>query len=218
MLFEQNDIIVFAGDSVTDMGSKCPVAEGQFDDLGVGYVRLVESMMVAWYPEINLRIINSGISGETSTGLLKRFDRDVVSFNPDWVSICIGINDVWRRYDMPAHANSLEKALKIYETNLEEMILKVKDTVKGIFIISPYYMESNREDFMRKIMDLYVEICKKLSEKYSCTFIDLQKMFEEFCKIQHSSRIAWDRVHPNQMGAMMISREFLKKTGFEFEK
>ena len=45
---------------------------------------------------------NSGVSGNTSRDLLQRFDSDVVALNPDWVSICIGINDVWRQFDSPA--------------------------------------------------------------------------------------------------------------------
>ena len=34
MIFEHHDRIVFAGDSVTDMGSVRPVGEGLFDNLG----------------------------------------------------------------------------------------------------------------------------------------------------------------------------------------
>ena len=33
------------------------------------------------------------------------------------------------------------------------MILSVKDNVKGIFLMTPYYMEPNGEDWMRKRMD-----------------------------------------------------------------
>ena len=102
MIFENNDRIVFAGDSVTDMGSVQPVGEGLFDNLGRSYVRVVENYLVTGYPELNIRITNSGISGNTSRDLLERFDRDVVSLKPDWVSICIGINDVWRQFDTPA--------------------------------------------------------------------------------------------------------------------
>ena len=45
---------------------------------------------------------NAGISGNTSRDLLARYQRDVIDLNPDWVSICIGINDVWRQFDSPA--------------------------------------------------------------------------------------------------------------------
>ena len=215
MLFENYDRIVFAGDSVTDMGSVNPVGEGLFDNVGRGYVRVLESMFASYYPEVYLRITNSGISGNTSRDLLSRFDRDVVELKPDWVSICIGINDVWRQYDSPAMLD-VQVQPDEYEKNVEEMILKIKDNVKGIFILSPYIIESNREDMMRKRMDEYVEICRKLADKYGCRFVDFQKMYEDYCKIRHSCYIAWDRIHPNQVGSTMMAREFLKVCDFDY--
>ncbi len=217
MLFQQNDCIVFAGDSVTDAGSAQPTGEGLFDSLGHGYVRVIENLLVAWYPEINLRIINSGTSGNTSRDLLARFDRDVVSFHPDWVSICIGINDVWRQFDMPA-VHSVAVFPEEYEANLEDMIAKVKGSVKGIFLLSPFYIEGNRMDKMRCRMDEYTAIVKKLAEKHDCIFVDMQAAFEKLLCVQHSSRISWDRVHPNQMGATIMARAFLTHAGFDFTR
>lgn len=217
MIFENGDRIVFAGDSVTDMGSTNPVGEGLFDNVGRSYVRVVENMLVTWYPELNIRVTNSGISGNTSRDLLERFDRDVVSLNPDWVSICIGINDVWRQFDSPAMPDT-HVLPDEYKSNIEKMILSVKDKVKGIFILTPYYMEPNREDKMRARMDEYVAICKELADKYNCIFVDFQKMYEDFCKIRHSSCIAWDRVHPNQMGATLMAKEFFSKCEFDYLK
>lgn len=217
MIFQNNDRIVFAGDSVTDMGSTNPIGEGLFENVGRGYVRLVESFLSAYYPEILTRVTNAGISGNTSRDLLARFDRDVVSLNPDWVSVCIGINDVWRQFDCPAIPDG-HVMPEEYRNNVEEMILKVKDKVKGIFILSPYYIESNHDDFMRKRMDEYVEISKELAEKHGCRFVDFQKVFENYCKIRHSAYIAWDRVHPNQVGSMLMAKAFLEQCDFDFNK
>jgi lysophospholipase L1-like esterase len=171
--------------------------------------------LASTYPEKNIRVINSGISGNTSRDLLERFDRDVLSFNPQWVSICIGINDVWRQFDSPAITEG-HVYIDEYRDNVEKMILKVKDNVKGVFILSPYIMEPNRDDTMRKKMDEYVDACKNLAEKYGCVFVDFQKMYEDYFKIQHSSFVAWDRIHPNQIGAMLMAKEFLKYCDFEF--
>ena len=215
MIFSDFDRVVFAGDSVTDMGSERPVGEGLFDNLGRSYVRVIENMLMAWYPKLNIRITNSGISGNTSKDLLERFDRDVVELNPQWVSICIGINDVWRQFDVPAcrdYAVSVEE----YEKNLETMILKIKDKVKGIFICTPYYIEPNKSDLMRNRMDEYIKVCKYLAQKYNCELVDFQSMYDELCKYKHSSIIAWDRVHPNQMGATLMAKEFLKHCDFDF--
>lgn len=215
MIFSDFDRVVFAGDSVTDMGSERPVGEGLFDNLGRSYVRVIENMLMAWYPKLNIRITNSGISGNTSKDLLERFDRDVVELNPQWVSICIGINDVWRQFDVPAcrdYAVSVEE----YEKNLETMILKIRGKVKGIFICTPYYIEPNKSDLMRNRMDEYIKVCKYLVQKYNGELVDFQGMYDEFCKYKHSSIIAWDRVHPNQMGATLMAKEFLKHCDFDF--
>ncbi|MBR5785886.1 MAG: SGNH/GDSL hydrolase family protein, partial [Clostridia bacterium] len=163
------------------------------------------------------RVTNAGISGNTSRDLLARFDRDVVSLNPDWVSVCIGINDVWRQFDCPAIPDGQVMPAE-YRDNLEKIILKVKDNVKGIFILSPYYIESNHDDFMRKRMDEYVEISKELAEKHGCRFVDFQKVFENYCKIRHSAYLAWDRVHPNQVGSMLMAKAFLEQCDFDFNK
>ena len=53
MIFEPMDRIVFAGDSVTDMGSAQPVGEGLFDNVGQSYVRIIENMLSTWYPEVS---------------------------------------------------------------------------------------------------------------------------------------------------------------------
>ena len=215
MIFRDLDRIVFAGDSVTDMGSAQPVGEGLFDNVGHSYVRIVENMLAAWYPEIRVRVTNSGISGNTSRDLLERFDRDVVSLHPDWVSICIGINDVWRQFDSPAMTDQAVGPRE-YRANLTKMIEAVRDKVKGIFILSPYYMEPNREDRMRKRMDEYTAICRELAGEYGCIFVDFQKVYEDYCRIRHSTFIAWDRVHPNQVGATLMARAFLEKCGFDY--
>ncbi len=215
MIFNDYDRIVFAGDSVTDMESAQPVGEGLFDNVGRSYVRIIENMLSAVYPEVHVRVTNAGIGGNTSRDLLARFDRDVVQLNPDWVSICIGINDVWRQFDTPAmpdYAVSPEE----YEQNLEKMIAMIPQSVKGVFILSPYYMEPNREDAMRARMDEYVAICKKLADKYGFRFVDFQALYEDYCKIRHSSYIAWDRVHPNQVGATLMARAFLAQCDFDY--
>lgn len=215
MIFENMDRIVFAGDSVTDMDSVKPVGEGLFDKLGKGYVRIIDNMLAAVYPEIKIRVTNSGVSANTSRDLLERFERDVVDLKPDWVSICIGINDVWRQFDTPAMADA-QVFPDEYESNVEQMITSVKGSVKGIFILSPYYMEPNREDAMRARMDEYVAICKKLAEKHGCIFVDFQQLYEDYCKVRHSTFIAWDRVHPNTVGATLMARAFLEQCGFDY--
>ena len=214
MLFDQKDRILFTGDSVTDARRTRPVGEGLGDGVGHGYVRYIDMLLSAFRPAEIYRLTNMAIGGQTSRDLVAQWD-ECMALSPDWVCIEIGVNDVWRQFDSPAILSDAVDTEE-YEKNVEQMILKVKDSVKGIFILTPYYMEPNREDMMRKRMDAYGAICKKLADKYSCMFVDFQKMYEDYCKIRHSSYIAWDRIHPNQVGATLMAREFLKKCEFEY--
>ncbi len=215
MIFQHMDRIVFAGDSVTDMGSQCPVGEGLADRLGRGYVRVVDSLLAAAYPEVYVRVTNSGISGDTSRDLLARFERDVISLEPDWISICIGVNDVWRQFDSPAISDQ-HVLPQEYGENMTKMIAASRRVAKGVFVLSPYYIEPNPEDPMRRLMDEYGAICRELAAENGCVFVDFQKMFADYCAYRHSTFIAWDRVHPNQVGATLMAREFLRHCDFTF--
>lgn len=217
MLLQDQDRIVFAGDSVTDMGSQTPVGEGLFENLGSGksYVRQIESLLAAVYPEREIRVINAGISGNTSRDLLARWERDVLACRPDWVSICIGINDVWRQFDCPAQKDWHVLPAE-YADNVEKMILSVKGKVKGVALMTPYYMEPNRQDAMRARMEEYIAVLRGLAEKHGCLFIDVQGALDDYLRYRHSSYLAWDRIHPNYVGALLIARTFLSHFGFDY--
>jgi lysophospholipase L1-like esterase len=45
--------------------------------------------------ELNIRIVNNGISGDTTGGLLSRFYHDVIQYRPGMVIIMAGTNDLW---------------------------------------------------------------------------------------------------------------------------
>lgn len=222
MLLKDNDRIIFAGDSVTDMGSSNPVGEGLFDNLGQGYVRRVDNLLGALLPQYHFRVTNSGIGGNTSRDLKERFDRDVIELKPDVVSIMIGINDVWRQFDTPAALDN-QVMPKEYAQNLREMIEKAKATAREVILMTPYYMEFNTLDGMRSRMDVYGGICRRLAEEYEIHFVDLQEVFDKYFKTRgengqyahHSTFIAWDRVHPNQIGATLIAAAFLSACGLK---
>lgn len=212
MIFKNGERIVFAGDSVTDCGRAYPLGEGQ-TGIGNGYVRIIKDILDAWYPDVDVRVTNAGISGNTSRDLLARFDNDVLSLKPDWVAICIGINDVWRQFTAPVSAER-HVLPDEYRNNMEKILFSLRNTVNKTFLFTPYYIEPNAEDPMRKRMDEYTEMCRDMAKKYDCILIDLQEMFDNYCKHHHSTYLAGDRVHPNSLGSMLIAKEFLKHCEF----
>ncbi|HEY8419069.1 MAG TPA: SGNH/GDSL hydrolase family protein [Clostridia bacterium] len=214
MLFSNRDTILFTGDSITDAGRKRPIGEGKWDGVGNGYVRLIDVLLNVCYPENTYHIVNTGISGNTSRDLLARWQTDVLDLKPDYVSVCIGVNDVWRQFDEPdCFYNHVD--IQAYRQNLEKMIEITKDKVKGIILMTPYYMESNKEDLMRKKMDEYGAVVKELAQKYNLICVDLQAEFDNYLKYRYSGYLQWDRVHPGPVGSMIIARAFLRAIGFD---
>ena len=144
--------------------------------------------------------------------MLARWETDVMALKPDWVFLMIGANDVWRQYDELNLDNDRYMPEK-YRENLEKIVAQTMPTVKGMFLISPFYMEANDNDEMKKRMVEYANISKEVAEKYCAGFIDVQPDFDEHLKYRYPAYISWDRVHPGWVGGMIIARRILKEIG-----
>ncbi len=200
--------LVFIGDSITDCERARPIGEGLFNAIGKSYVSLVEGFLTAIHPAHAIRAVNMGMSGNTVLDLKKRWKTDVLDLKPDWLSVMIGVNDVWRQFDLPRQ-KEIHVSPKVYEKTLLELASKTRPKLKGLIIIAPFYLEPNQEDPMRKRMDQYGAITRKVAKKSDAIFIDTQAAFDELLKHMHSNAIAWDRVHPNMIGHSVIARAFL---------
>lgn len=217
-IFKENCKLVMIGDSITDCG-RAKAESGSFrdgegrDGLGNGYVNLVNAMITSKTPELRLRIINKGIGGNTVRDLQERWQEDVIDMKPDYLSIKIGINDVWRRYDRfltpEIHISANE-----YEGILETLIDEAKLEVKKIILMTPYLIDNNLNNPMRKDMDELSKIVKKLADKNNAILVDTQKAFDKYLTVNHSFTVAGDQVHPNTVGHMIIARAFLEAVGY----
>lgn len=212
MLLQKNDTLLFIGDSISDFERARPVGEGLFNAWGQSYVANAASLLCCMYPELNLRIINMGVSGNQIRDLDARWQTDVLVLKPDYVSVLIGINDVWRQFDSP-QMPELHVPLDEYEATYRKLIEKTLPIVKGMILMTPYYMETNRQDAMRAKMDAYGAVVKALCEQYSLLCVDLQAGWDKLFAHMHSTNIAWDRIHPNQIGCMYIAKQFLRAIG-----
>jgi lysophospholipase L1-like esterase len=209
MIFQKNQKLVMVGDSITDAGRTRPVAEGLFDPLGRGYVTMVEALIGACQPELGLRVVNAGNGGDNVRSLKGRWQADVLDLKPDWVSVMIGINDVWRQYDLPRQPET-HVYLDEYSRTLDELVSQTLPSVAGMILMAPYYIEPNRKDAMRAAMDRYGAAMRKVAARHGTVFIDTQAAFDAVLKAYYSGTLAWDRVHPNQIGHMVIARAFCK--------
>ncbi len=212
MLFQKNDTVLFIGDSISDYERARPVGEGLFNAWGTSYVADAAALLTCMYPELSLRLINMGISGNNIRDLDARWDEDVLAHHPDWVSVLIGINDVWRQFDSP-QMKETHVPLEEYRQTYIRLIEKTLPKVKGMILMTPYFMEPNRNDSMRACMDTYGDAVRGLAQQYGLCFVDLQSAWDRLFEYMHPCNIAWDRIHPNQVGCMYIAKQFLAAVG-----
>src|SRR5699024_659990 len=133
--------------------------------LGKGYVLLINDYMHARYPSKPLKIVNKGISGNRITDLAKRWQKDVIEEAPDWVSISIGINDVWRQLDHPTmdqvYPDQFEKVYR-------QILTEVKEKTKArVIIMEPTIIEEDIHSKGNELLKEYNETAQ--SRISSCT-------------------------------------------------
>jgi lysophospholipase L1-like esterase len=220
MLFGKDERLVMIGDSVTEHQKLNPDGEGLFEAIGRGwggYVAQVDGALQTVYPDLAVRVTNKGISGNTTRELAERWNADVFALKPDWLSVMIGINDVWRQFDMPRQP---EKGVppEEYGATLERLAAETAPRLKGLVLLTPYYMEPNRGDAMRKRMDEYGAIVRETAKRHGAILCDVQAAFDKVLRYFHPNAIAWDRIHPNHIGSMVIAKAFLDAVGFDWNR
>lgn len=199
------------GDSITDAG-RSRHGESTDESLGYGYVSFVAALLGAAYPEAAVRVVNKGVSGNTALDLKMRWQKDVLDLTPDWLSIMIGINDVWGQFGSPYQDDVVY--LNEYERILTELIGQTAGNLKGLILMTPYFIEPNQNEPIRVNMDLYGRKVRELAEKFNAVLIDTQAAFDSALRIYHPTDLSEDRVHPNNVGHMIIARAFLQGIDF----
>jgi lysophospholipase L1-like esterase len=214
MKIENGQSILFTGDSITDCGRVRPVGFG--NGLGEGYVAFANSLLASFYPERSIRILNTGISGNRVIDLEARWQTDVLDLTPDWLSVMIGINDVWRQFDSPQDPNQV--SIERYETTYRKLLEQTRRSLKGLVMMTPYFIEPNPSDPMRNLMDAYSMVVKKLAQEFDAVFVDVQAAFDQYLAHRPNQSLCGDRVHPNKTGHMIIAKAFLTAIGFDWER
>ncbi len=205
--------LVFIGDSITDCGRARPAVEGNIEAFGTGYVSLVEAIITAGDPTKRLHIINVGVGGDTVSDIANRWERDVLAWGPEWLSIMIGINDVWRSIDLISGLET-QVSLDEYSNTLRELVSPIRPRLQGLVLMSPYHIQPDRSDPMRILMDRFGAAMREIAEENRAIFVDTQAAFDRAMNIINPMSLAEDRIHVNLLGHTILARAFLN--GVEF--
>ncbi len=196
--------LLFQGDSITDAGRD----KRNYYDLGSGYPKYASALVAENNPAVSFEFINLGISGNRTGQLFDRFYSDAIALKPDIISILIGINDIGHRY-APHFISTTDEQL---ELNYREILKRIKsETDAKIIILSPYLLDAEGKDMMKKDLGTVLPIVRKLAAEFADAYVPLDELFDEALKKQPEPRYySPDGVHPNDNGAKFIAEHYAK--------
>lgn len=203
LLFKENETVLFQGDSITDCGRDRNAA----DSLGRGYALMIAGLLGAAHPDLSLRFLNRGISGNRARDLKKRWTEDCIDLQPDWLSILIGINDTWRRYDRndPTSAEDFEADCRaILERAVEE-------TEARIVLIEPFLLPCPDDRIAwREDLDPKLEALRGLAREFHTILVPMDEAFAALSDTPAPEYWAPDGVHPSPAGHALIARRWIE--------
>ncbi|MBN1247012.1 MAG: SGNH/GDSL hydrolase family protein [Anaerolineae bacterium] len=198
--------VLFQGDSITDAGR----SRQDDNDLGRGYPAMVAAWFSALYPEKRVRFINRGISGNRAKDLRERWQRDCLDLHPTLVSILIGINDTWRRYD-----SGDPTPVEHYEAAYRAVLEVTRDTLQAqIMILEPFSLPIPEDRAAwRADLDPKIAVTRMLAREFGATLVPLDGLFAAAAAQREMGFWLPDGVHPSAAGHALIAQAWLRAAG-----
>ena len=189
--------ILFQGDSITDAGRD----RDNPTNLGNGYPKYAAALIRARHPDVDFTFWDLGISGNRAENLRDRWQDDCIAYDPDLVSILIGVNDTWHR---AAEGNWMphEYFEECYRYCLEE--IKTKTHAK-ILILEQFIVPTGALANGRADLDAKIQVTRKLAREYADAFIPLDGLIAQASIGVNPALWAADGVHPTAAGAQLIA-------------
>jgi acyl-CoA thioesterase I len=202
-LMKDQTTILFIGDSITDAGRS-------FDNsavFGSGYMNMIAAFFPTLYPEKNVCFINKGIGGNRVKDLKARWQEDCLDLKPDWVSIMIGINDCWRRFDCndPTTTES-------YENDYKYILAQTRDQLHArLIIFEPFLLQISTDlNKWRDDLDPKIQATRRLAIEFGAIYIPLDGLFAQMSTQKPPKFWSQDGVHPSQAGHALIAQQWLE--------
>ncbi len=207
-LYGQKSVtIAFLGDSVTQGCFECYLTsetsiQTVFDYKSAYSTRLKEILNIL-YPEVQINIINSGISGDATAVGASRIERDVLPFHPDLCVVSYGLNDSCNK-NIQSYKQSLDKIFKTLKNKNIETIFLTQNamcdhvschlTDKPLKDMAAELALIQNKGYLKEIYDAAKEVC----HENGVTVCDLYPVWEKLfaCGVDTTELLANKLNHP----------------------
>ena len=186
---------VFCGDSITHGALH---TQGWRD-----YVEIVEERVRYELGKTMQLFVNSGISGDTTAGIVKTLDHRVLQFKPDIFSLMIGMNDAARL--------SPEE----YEINLREIVRRVRDESDADILMNTCCAIHPEECPGREQYAEYMQVFRNVAGELGLALIDHHSTWESVRVEDRTTFQSWmaNEFHPNALGHWIFAERILNELG-----
>ena len=205
--------VLFLGDSITD--ALRDYSEDAHDYLGQGYALMAAGKLAYEHPG-EYEFTNKGISGNRVVDLYARIKKDCWNLKPDYISILLGVNDVWHEKEVQNGVDA-ERFENIYRILLKETMERLPEC--KIMLMEPFsqpgYTIGNDPyyDDFRLEVEKRAKSVQKLAEEFGLVFVPLQAELDEMSLKTSYELWAKDGVHPTVAGHALLAKRWLE--GFE---
>lgn len=204
-LIDQNATVLFMGDSVTDCGR----VYARPGDLGQGYPCKVASYLSVFCASLGAKVINRGVSGNRVRDLAARWQTDCLDLRPGLVSVLIGINDCWRRFD-----ENDPTTPEAFERDYRSILGQTKKAGAKILLLEPFVLPEPPERLgWRFDLDPKIQVARRLAREYADAFLPLDGLFARAVNNADPRLYSADGVHPTDAGHALIARAWLRAAG-----
>ena len=190
---------IFIGDSVTDCGRDIEPPYGD------GYVR-----EIARSGKLAGKIINVGISGHRLVDLEKRWQVDVLDHKPTLVSIAIGINDTWRRYD-----DNDPTSTQDFRDQYHRVLTLTRQTCNPQFVLCEPFLLSVRKEMntWREDLNPKIDVVHAMAKEFSAVLVPFDSYLNNLATRVPMAESADDGIHPTFFGHSEMAKLWLSTVG-----
>ena len=171
---------IFIGDSVTDCDRIA------IPPYGHGWVNeIAKSGRIT-------NVINVGTSGHRLVDLDMRWQADVLDNKPERLTINIGINDTWRRYD-DNDPTAVEDFAARYDRLISETLKEFK---VDLVLCEPFLLHVRPEmATWREDLDPKIAVVHDLTKKYQAKLVKFDEMFTQLAAKEGIAALEIGRAH-----------------------
>ncbi len=192
------DRVVFLGDSITD------------EDLFPTHVARLVSQA---FPDRHVEFLNSGIALNRAVDVLARLEQDILPLKPDWVVLCVGVND------------AMQFAPPDYELQLDLILARLCGAGVRVLCVTPTGFHEERfpstgqfvhtRDRMRAVDRTAAhesEVVRRLAAAHGCLAADALGALTR--SDLPRERLMANQWHPNAEGSRLVALVLLRAWGF----